>query len=291
MSFTSYNFTVSEQNDGQSLRTFLRRECGISARSLTLLKYSDMGISRNGEEVRARDRLRQGDIISLTLPPDTNEIPPVPGELDILYEDEYILIVNKPPYMPVHPTKVHQMDTLANIVSYYQMNKGEHYAFRALNRLDKDTSGCVIIAKDRISYALVKDSIKKCYVAVCEGIIKDGGVIDEPIALEEGSKIKRCVCTDGAAAVTYYEPISYGNGHTMVELSLETGRTHQIRCHMSHIGHPLAGDDLYGGSMEHIQRQALHCKTVSLLLPVTKERITVDTDIPSEFLHIIKEGM
>lgn len=282
-----YRFTVSHDNGGQTLKTFLRREVGISARSMTVLKYAGMGIMRSGTELKAHDIVSEGDIIEIQLPPDGIDAEPVEGRLDILFEDDHLLIVNKPYGMPVHPVKVHQLDTLSNIVAYYQKGRGESYTFRALNRLDKDTSGCVIIAKDRIAYSLVQPATEKIYIAVCEGIISESGVIDLPIALERGSKIKRCVRADGDPAVTHYKPVSRGNSHTLCELRLDTGRTHQIRCHMSSIGHPLAGDDMYGGSLRFIQRQALHCRTVSFIHPVTKEKVIIDTEIPEEFFEII----
>ena len=289
MSFTCFDFTVTADNDGCTLRTFLRKACGISARSMTLLKFSE-GIYRRDTVIKAHEIVHSGEVITLRLPREKNDIAPVRGELSILYEDEYLLIVDKPAAMPVHPTKKHQLDTLANIVSCYQQGRGESYTFRALNRLDKDTSGCVMIAKDRLTYALVKDSITKKYMAVCEGVILDEGVIDSPIGMEENSKIKRCVRADGQSAITYYRPISNDGQHTLLELWLETGRTHQIRCHMSNIGHPLAGDDLYGGSLIEITRQALHCREITFEHPYTKEQIYISTDIPYEIAQIIKEG-
>lgn len=289
MSFTCFDFTVTADNDGCTLRTFLRKACGISARSMTLLKFSE-GIYRRDTVIKAHEIVHSGEVITLRLPREKNDIAPVRGELSILYEDEYLLIVDKPAAMPVHPTKKHQLDTLANIVSCYQQGRGESYTFRALNRLDKDTSGCVMIAKDRLTYALVKDSIKKKYIAVCEGVIFDEGVIDSPIGMEENSKIKRCVRADGQSAITHYRPISNDGQHTLLELWLETGRTHQIRCHMSSIGHPLAGDDLYGGSLIEITRQALHCREITFEHPYTKKQIRISTDIPYEIAQIIKEG-
>ena len=284
-----YRFTVAAEHDGSSLRTFLRHGCGVTARSMTLLKYSEGGIFRGEEMLRSHDIVHSGDVITLRLPPETNEITPVERPLDILYEDEYLLIVNKPCDMPVHPTKIHQLDTLANAVAFYAKNRGESYVFRALNRLDKDTSGCVLIAKDRLTYALVSDTVKKTYAAVCEGIIHEDGVIRSPIGLAGDSKIKRTVRADGAPAITRYHPIMHGNGHTLTELCLETGRTHQIRCHMSALGHPLAGDDLYGGSLRYLRRQALHCRDVSFLHPVTRERIEIHTGTPEEYLRILQE--
>ena len=286
----SFSYTVQQNHDGMNARNFLRKICGLTARSMTVLKYADGGVTRRGELLRSCDIVHTDDVIDLRLPDDVNEITPVKSKLDILYEDDYLLVVNKPPQMPVHPTKVHQLDTLANIVSYYQMQKGERYTFRALNRLDKDTSGCVIIAKDRLTYAVTHPTVSKRYIAVCEGILTDSGIIDAPIGLEEGSKIRRCVRDDGQPSVTYYKPIHSGNGHTLIELRLETGRTHQIRCHMSSIGHPLAGDDLYGGSRKRISRQALHCRTVNFIHPLSREQICLETNIPQEFLAIINES-
>ena len=287
MSLKSFDFTVEKEYDGMTARDYLRKIRGLTARSMTLLKYGDNGITRKGEILKAHDIIHCGDVIELNLPEDDNDIKPIRGCLDILFEDDCFLIADKPPMMPVHPTKTHQEDTLANIVSYYQREKGERYTFRALNRLDKDTSGCVIIAKDRLSYSLAQPTVKKKYIAVCEGIITESGVIDKPIALETGSKIKRTVCAGGKKAVTHYTPLRSGNGHTLVELWLETGRTHQIRCHMSGIGHPLAGDDMYSGSRVYIARQALHCVSIEFFHPFKRESLHIESGIPIDFYKII----
>ena len=283
-----FKYTVPPECGGMSAGMFLRRYCGLTARSLTLLRYTEGGITRRGELLRTVDTVIAGDEIILSLPEEHNDIEPVEGELSILYEDGYLLVVDKPPFMPVHPVKVHQADTLANIVSYYQKKLVEDYTFRALNRLDRNTSGCVIIVKDRLTYALVQPTVSKKYTAVCEGIIESEGTVDSPIALAEGSKIKRAVSPGGLRAVTHYKPVIIGKSHTMLELRLETGRTHQIRCHMSSIGHPLAGDDLYGGSLEYIDRQALHCSYVELTHPVSRERIELLSDIPQAFYRVLK---
>ena len=273
MAAGSYNFTVREQYDGMTVRSFLRRICGLTARSMTMLKSADGAIIRFGESLRSCDILHAGDVLELRLPEDVNDIVPVKGVLEVLFEDDCLLVVNKPPQTPVHPTKAHQLDTLANIVAYHQQSKGERYTFRALNRIDKDTSGCVMIAKDRLSYALTQPTVSKRYLAVCEGVLSESGTIDRPIALAEDSKIRRCVRDDGQPAITHYALLAAGHGHSLIELSLETGRTHQIRCHMSSIGHPLAGDDLYGGSRLLILRQALHCAYLRFKHPVLGEWI------------------
>lgn len=290
MALGRYEFIVGQDSDEKALKTFLRQECGISARTMTVIKYAGGSITAGGKELHAHDTVHSGETVIISLPREHNDIEAVEGELDILYEDDYLLIINKPAGMPVHPTKIHQLDTLANIVSYYQQSRGEDYTFRALNRLDKDTSGCVILVKDRITYSLVKPTVRKTYIAVCEGMIQESGTVNAPIALSPDSKIKRCVSAQGAEAITHYQPIRYGKGHTLCELWLETGRTHQIRCHMSSIGYPLAGDDLYGGSLHRISRQALHCQKVTLTHPVTHEKLQITTDIPKEFYGIINEG-
>ena len=287
MAVGRFTFIVEHENDGQNVKTFLRRNCGLTARSMTVLKKSGMGITRGGDLLKAHDILYAGDRIEIRLPEDLSEIEPVDGMPPILFEDDRLLAVDKPASMPVHPVKDHQLDTLANRVSAYQQSRGESYIFRALNRLDKDTSGIVLIAKDRISYSLIKPTVEKVYFAVCEGIIEEAGTINETIALAPDSKIKRCVSADGDSAVTHYTPIKHGKTHTLCRVVIETGRTHQIRCHMSHIGHPLAGDDLYGGSLELINRQALHCKDVSFIHPDTKERIILHTELPEEYERII----
>ena len=279
-----YEFTVTPADDGITLKSFLRRICGLSARSMKVIRYGGGSISHNGTELRAHDILHQSDTVKVRLPrEEQSEIVPIEGKLDVLFEDDRLLIVNKPPDMPVHPTKIHQLDTLANIVMYNQHKRGERYPFRALNRLDKDTSGIVILAKDRIAYNMVFSTIRKTYAAVCEGIITEGGTIDLPIGAAPDSKIQRCVREDGVRAITHYEPLHAYEHHTLCRVWLETGRTHQIRCHMSAIGHPLAGDTLYGGNLDLFQRQALHCRSVTLPHPITKELIELTAPYPEDF--------
>ena len=200
MAIGYYEFPVTAVDDGITLKRFLRRIYGLSARSMKVIRYGGGSISCGGRELRAHDILHNGDIIKVRLPrEEQSDIVPIEGKLDILFEDDRLLIVNKPPHMPVHPTKIHQLDTLANIVMYDQERRGESYPFRTLNRLDKDTSGIVILAKDRIAYNMVFSTIKKMYAAVCEGIITEGGTINLPIGEAPDSKIQRCVRDDGGA--------------------------------------------------------------------------------------------
>ena len=281
-------FTVpNEYNDTQA-KWFLRNYCKISVRLLTALKLVPLGISREGKLLRVVDNVYAGDKITVKLPEDNNEIVPVEMPLDICYEDDHIIVLNKPPYMPVHPTHDHVYDTLANGLAYYLNSKNEHFCFRAINRIDRDTTGLVLIAKHSYAASNLVKNVKKTYVAVCEGIINEQGTVDANISLLEGHTIQRVAGTiDGVKAVTHYKPIKYSNNHTLVEYDLETGRTHQIRVHMSYINHPLAGDDMYGGSLECIERQALHCQTITFTHPVTHQVITVTTPLPEDMQSLL----
>ena len=280
-------FTVPKEYDGKLVKEFLRRECLVSATLLTQLKKTGNGITNNGVHTRSVDRIKTGDVIEITLPEDKNEIKPVDLPINIIYEDEYLIAVDKPPYMAVHPVHGHIDDTLANALAYYSMQKGEVWTFRAVNRIDRDTSGVVLIAKNMYSAPILSSTAKKKYIAVCEGEIKHGGTADQPIRLKEGHSIQRETGEGGVNAVTHYYPIKYGNGHTLTEFELETGRTHQIRVHMSAIGHPLAGDDMYGGSLDKIGRQALHCASVTFVHPKTRKYMTIESPVPKEFIEII----
>lgn len=289
MSDTILKFVVPNEYNDTIAKWFLRNYCKISSKLLTSLKLTEKGITRDDELLRVVDKIYSGDIIKIKLPQDKNDIPPVKIPLDIRYEDEHIMLVNKQAYMPVHPTRGHYCDTLANGVAYYLQSKGIISSFRAINRLDRDTTGLVLLAKNSYSAANLKDKVKKTYVAICEGEIAESGTVNANISLLEGHTIQRVAGReDGVSAVTHYRPVLYKNNHTLTEFKLETGRTHQIRVHMSYIKHPLSGDDMYGGSLEYIQRQALHCKKIAFIHPITNEKITVETDLPSDMKKILE---
>ncbi len=276
-------FTVPPEFDGKQAKWFLKDYCTLSTRMITCLKREKEGILMNGKILRTVDLVVGGAVVVINLPEEESAyIQPVPGDLEIAYEDQYLLIVNKPPHMPVHPVKQHQTNTLANIVVYYSQSRGERYVFRALNRLDRDTSGLVMIAKDRFTVNKLKNRVNKVYFALVHGELRGSGSVREPIGLHDDSKIVRHVMADGMPAITHYTSLYSSKEYSFIKLELETGRTHQIRCHMSSIGHPLLGDDLYGGSLGRISRQALHCGEMCFSHPVTNESISLKTEIPQD---------
>ena len=241
-----------------------------------------------GKILRTIDPVVSGAQIVINLPGEGSSfIEPVEGSLDIRYEDEHVLVVNKPPFMPVHPVKQHRTNTLANLVTAYAKKSGAEFVFRAHNRLDRNTSGLVLIAKDKYSVFKLKNSVDKTYCALVHGRLEGSGTVNEPIGLREDSKIVRHVLENGSPAVTHYKSLFSSEEYSCISLVLETGRTHQIRCHMSHIGHPLLGDDLYGGSLSLIDRQALHCGEMSFIHPVSGEKITVTAPVPEDMQALI----
>lgn len=283
-------FTVDKDFEKLTVGRFLRTYCSVSARTLAKLKREEGAILLNGNPIRAVDPVSKGDKISISLPQTISEgVTPRDLPINVVYEDEFLIVLNKPPFMPVHPTKVHQEDTLANALCFYAESRCEQYAFHAVNRLDRNTSGLVLIAKDRHTASMLSGiPITKYYTAFAKGKIADKGTVNAPIALAQDSKIIRKVTPDGKPAVTHYEPIDYRDDFTVLKLCLETGRTHQIRCHMSYIGHPLLGDDLYGGSLDKINRHALHCGYVSFVHPIKNITLELYSDLPEDMNNLLK---
>lgn len=276
-------FVVKSEYDGMQAKRYLKQVCGVSARMMTKLKKTENGITMDGSLLRTVDSVKSGGKIIINMPKENFEfIEKVKGKIDVVYEDEFILAVNKPPFMPVHPVKQHQTDTLANLVAYYAEQRGEAYTFRAHNRLDRDTSGIVIIAKDKFTINRLKNNVKKTYYAVVHGKVSTCGSVIKPIGLKEDSKIVRHVIDEGSPAITHYEPLDYNECASLLSLSLETGKTHQIRCHMSYLGHPLIGDELYGGKRDYINRQALHCGSVEFIHPVKNNKLFLNAPLPED---------
>ena len=210
--------------------------------------------------------------------------------LSICYEDEDILVVNKPADMPIHPSMNNYDNTLANAVCHYYQTQGIPYTFRCVNRLDRDTTGLTILAKHLISSAILNSEvsvrgISREYLAIVKGFTEDEGTVNAPIGRKEGSTIERQIdVLHGETAITHYKRLAYQDGLSLISLKLETGRTHQIRVHFSWLSHPLAGDSLYGGHTDIIARHALHCAVLRFNRPADHEPRRVQSPLPEDFL-------
>ncbi|MDE5973285.1 MAG: RluA family pseudouridine synthase [Eubacterium sp.] len=277
-------FKISDKDSGRQIRDFLR-DFGVSSALLTKLKNTENGITKNGEFARTIDKIFTDDTIKISIE-NKGKMPEklITDDVKPVYNDEDILVLNKPAFMPVHESRNHRGDTLANAAACYMENDT---AFRAVYRLDRDTSGLVLIAKNELAACKLAGKIHKDYYAVCCGILNGKGTIDLPIRRVCESIIERGVFDDGEKAVTHWEAIGNKNDTTLLKINLETGRTHQIRVHFSHLGYPLLGDTLYGGNTDLIKRQALHCKTIYFTHPITNKKITIECDFPNDFKGLI----
>lgn len=289
---------IIEKNDeGKLLRDFLRNTQGFSRRILKSLIYDGGKLLVNNQQVDLRYIIQAGDKVVLEFPPELkgNHMHPEAIPLDIVYEDESLLIINKPAGVATIPSMNHHTGTIANAVLYHYEKHHIPYTVHVVTRLDRDTSGLLLIAKHRYSHSLLSSSQKKGkvnrkYFAVVEGIPSPTqGIIDANIGRKEGSIIERTVRDDGQQALTHYKVIQKAGSHALVAVQLETGRTHQIRVHFSHIGHPLLGDDLYGGKKTTIERQALHCYSLSFEHPITKKNMTFEVKLPDDMKQILPE--
>ncbi|MCR8849526.1 RluA family pseudouridine synthase [Rossellomorea sp. SC111] len=244
----------------------------------------DGDVKVNGELISWTAPLSQGDILQIRLFKEVEyDVPPTYGELDVLFEDEHLIVVNKPAGIDTHPNTPDETDTLANLVAFHHQAQGESCRVLHIHRLDRDTSGALIFAKHPLSKAildrlLAERQIKRTYHALVHGRLKQKkGTISEPIGRDRHHNTRRRVSPSGQDAVTHYKVMEFRNPNTLIEIQLDTGRTHQIRVHMSHIGHPLVGDTLYGGKSV-FSRQALHAARISFPHPLTGERIECEAD-------------
>ena len=283
-------YTIESEHDGIKLYTFLKGYLHMSARTVTKLRHAPGSLTINGEYARTIDIIGTGDEVIITLPEVESEIPATHfDDLKIVYEDEDIMVVNKPPFLAMHPTHNHQGDTLANEVAAYFLSKGQNIPFRAVGRLDKCTSGLVILALNRHSASVMSANYDKTYIAVVEGEYSGHGTIDRPICRPDPGKTLRAVGENGERAVTHWKCLKSNNGFSLMEITLETGRTHQIRVHFSSDGAPLAGDEMYGSKCTLISRAALHCKEVSFVHPITGERMRFEAEVPGDFAELMEK--
>lgn len=277
----------------KTLNAVLREDLALSSRIIRKIKKSK-SFTVNNIHISINAKLRVNDEVMVVLPKEENIFEPEDLPVDIRYESDHLMLVNKQPFMVVHPTKGHPFNTLANGLAHAMLEKGEQYKIRFANRLDRDTSGLVVVCKSGYGQKIVSDqmignTIIKEYDAIVEGIVeKDKETINEPIGRAYEDSVHRVVRPDGMPSVTHYEVKARWDNYTWLRVRLETGRTHQIRVHMKHIGHPLVGDPLYGDVSELINRQALHaCHLV--LKDVDGTDIDVFCEMPEDMKGLINQ--
>lgn len=270
---------------GRKIEYVLEKHIGLSNKIIRRLKRVDNAVMLNGKNVAVVRQVSEGDKLVITISSrESKNIAPANIPLDILYEDEDIFVVNKPGSMPTHPSRSHHQDTLANAVIHYM---GNDSTFHAITRLDRDTSGVVLIAKNSLAAKLLTDDIKtrkiqKEYVAVVNGVPKEkSATLSLPIKKKENSGILRHVSEKGKDSITLYEVEKTMGSLSLVKLIPVTGRTHQLRVHMSYIGNPIYGDSMYGAPQQN-ERTRLHCRSITFCHPMTKEKLTIKAPIPKD---------
>lgn len=286
---------------GLTVKEVLINELGFSKRALTSLKARPDGILINGEHATVRAKIKENDILTINSDDEVNnEEKLIPSLVlpDIIYEDNDIVAVNKPPFMPTHQSQGHFYDTLANSLAYYFKLQNRPFVFRSVNRLDRNTSGVVLVAKNRLassklSNQMKNDGISKSYIAILQGELEhDEGIITTHIRRKQESIILREVCDktdDSKIAITSYKVLAKKNGLSLVLATPITGRTHQLRVHFAHLGAQILGDDLYGNSSNLISRHALHAYKLCFSHPETNEKMELFAQLQSDMQAIIDE--
>ena len=288
------SYTITNKNKADTIGAFLR-DAGYSRRILIELKQNPEQICLNGTPSWLNTPLQIGDTLTLFLPdePVSSDILPVNLPIDIVYEDEDLIILNKAAGMPVHPSQGHHENTLANGIAWYFEQKGEPFVYRCINRLDRDTTGLIVLAKHALSAAVLSQAMRsreihRTYQAFALGETAASGTIDAPIARLDGSLIQRTVdFASGERSVTHYRTLAHCSVFSHLELNLETGRTHQIRVHMAYIGHPLLGDTLYNKTPGTFPRQALHSASLSFVHPITGEPLNFHAPLPEDMQNLL----
>lgn len=305
-------YIVDDLSAGKTVKDFLL-DLNYSSQNLTDLKKAPDGIFHNGSRAYVTETLEAGDTVTVNIHDahSSEKIPPVEMEIDIVYEDEDVVIVNKPADMPTHPSMNNYENTLANGLAYYYAKQGKEFVFRSINRLDRNTTGLVLVAKNAVSGAMLSGQvrqgyIRKEYVAITQGRIdvdelckrnpsvrmgvdEEHFTIDAPIARVEGSTIERRVHESGERAVTHVKIIKRSDNASIVSCDLETGRTHQIRVHMAHIGHPLLGDGMYNPDNKDMNMQALHCRSIGFIQPIVGEYMEIAVPLPDDMLGVLSK--
>lgn len=290
-------YKITEADANLRIEQFLKRR-GYSSQNLSEIKRMPLSIIVNGSHRYMRDVLNAGDHLTVHIQETkcSEKIPPSEIPLNIVYEDEDLIIVNKPAGMPIHPSMNHYTGSLANGLAWYYQSQKKPFIFRCCNRLDRDTSGLTVIAKHLVSGSILSDmtkrrEIRREYLAISRGKVSpSSGTIDAPLSRKPGTIIERCVDFEhGEHAVTHYHVTDIKNGHSLVSLQLETGRTHQIRIHMKYLGFPLIGDYLYNPDMEFMKRQALHSHRLSFLHPITGVPLEFTAPLPDDMAAVLNQ--
>lgn len=292
---TEFRHKVTIEEEGMEVKDVMRKNFDFSSRLRNKIKRNKL-VSLNGKQAEGWFKVFAEDELLIKLPEETSNFMPQPIPLFPVFEDNDLLILNKQPGLIVHPTKGHPVNTVANALMYYMEQNNQSWKIRFVNRLDMDTSGLLVVAKNAFcqnEYTIQSkaNQVKKTYTAIVKGIIEeDNGTIDLPIGRPDPVDVRRGVMEDGSPSVTHYKVLERFERYpyTMVELLLETGRTHQIRVHMSHIGHPVLGDHLYGGeNVNFIERQALHASRLAFTHPITKEPLNLEAPLPDDMLNAV----
>ncbi len=284
---------ITEQQAGTVLREFLKAQ-HISKAALADIKFKGGRIQVNDREETVRYLLRVNDLVNVQFPIEHTSEGLLPEDLplQIVYEDDYVLIINKPPFTNTIPSREHPTGSIANRIAGYYKRKNIASTVHVVTRLDRDTSGLMLIAKHRHVHHLLseqqkKGNVSRTYEAFVHGHLQDEGKVEVPIGRKGTSIIEREVREDGQYACTMYQSLALFDAFSHIQLQLLTGRTHQIRVHMSYLGHPLLGDDLYGGSLNLISRQALHCKQITFYHPFKEETLTFQAELIEDMKKLI----
>jgi len=284
----SISYTIPSDADGQTVQAYLRQRVGMSWRMVVKLKRVENGILLDGVHVRTIDPVHTGQTLTVTMPADAVRIEPIAMPLHVVYEDDDLLVIDKPPFLAVHPSGGKTDPTLANGVVAYFESQGKPLSFRPLSRLDRNTSGLLIAAKNPHATFALGGKIHKEYIAVVCGELRGEGVIDQPIRIKEGCTITREVGDGGKPSVTCWRSLGTNGRLSVLSVVILTGRTHQIRVHMSWLGHPLIGDTMYGTD-ETLDRHALHCISVAFDHPISGVPLRLCAPLPQDLHMLLKE--